>query len=121
MKRLLLAGLLVAGSAAADTDFSVTWDGRAIPLVQTIAIDLEIGKSFWQANGAIDYLNGYSVPITGTCFGTENGGAYCVLNMPQGLSGHAMVNPFDLSLIWETQDVLGNYTDQTVLPIVGVE
>lgn len=120
-KAIFAAGLLFSSAAMAGSDFSVTWDGRAIPLVETIAMDLEIGQNFYQAHGAIDYFNGYSVPITGTCFGTDNGGAYCVLNLPQGMSGHARIDPRDLSLIWETQDVFGEYTERAVLPLVAIE
>lgn len=81
MKKALLLGLLLTGSAHAS-DFATTFTiqgGISAAAFTTLQLDIDLTARFLSANGALTAANGTGSPVSGTCQWTNSNGAFCVL------------------------------------------
>jgi len=108
MKKLLLAMAIFAYSATANAsaDFTVTWDLPGLVGVNSITIDLTFGNDFIAAHGGVNSVNGLTLPATGTCFLTAQGGIQCNLEVGQGVTGILDIGP-TLNGTWRTNNANG--------------
>lgn len=64
-------------TAVAQSDASLTWSVQGVQAVKEVSIDADFTSRYIAANGIVTSTDGVSIPVTGTCFGATNGGAYC--------------------------------------------
>jgi len=108
MKKLLVTTILlmIYTGAYAQSDYSATWDLNGNNGLLGLTIDLDIGTTFISAHGGVDYDDGLTSPITGTCFFTNNGGIFCTSSITEGLTGILDIGG-DLNGTWEVIDIDG--------------
>jgi len=109
MKKLVSSCLmlfLTCSHASAQSDASLTWDVTGIQGLEEITFDASFTTRFISTNGIVTFTNNVSLPITGTCFATNSGGAYCsffvgggslvTLDLEPSLNG--TIKEFDINL-----------------------
>ena len=108
MKKLLVTTILlmIYTGAYAQSDYSATWDLNGNNGLLGLTIDLDIGTTFISAHGGVDYDDGLTSPITGTCFFTNNGGIFCTSSITEGLTGILDIGS-NLNGTWEVIDIDG--------------
>ena len=108
MKKLIVITVLLMAytGAYAQSDYSATWDLSGSDGLLSVTIDLDIGTTFISAHGGVDYDDGFTAPITGTCFITNTGGVFCTSSITEGLTGILDIGE-NLNGTWEVIDVDG--------------
>jgi len=112
--------LLVTSGAYAQSDYSATWDLFGDAGLVSVTIDLDIGTTFVSAHGGVDYADGFTCPITGTCFFTDDGGIYCTHSITEGLTGILDIGG-DLNGIWEVIDIDGRVVESAIATLYDVQ
>ena len=72
------------GTAIAQSDASLTWSISGVADIAQITMDAEFTSRYIAVNGVVTNTRNISVPVTGTCFGTTTGGAYCTFFIAGG-------------------------------------
>lgn len=73
----IVVAIALSSTASAQSDASLTWSVSGIAGLKEITMDAGFTTRYISVNGVVTYTSGVSLPITGTCFGTQTGGAYC--------------------------------------------
>ena len=122
MKKLLLTTMLlmVCTGAYAQSDYSVTWDLNGSAGLLGVTIDLDIGTTFISAHGGVDYDDGSTEPMTGTCFFTTGGGIFCTSSITEGLTGVLDIGA-SLDGTWEVIDIDGFIVESAIATFFDVE
>ena len=122
MKKFLLTTLLlmVFTEAHAQSDYSATWDLYGSEGLLGVTIDLDIGTTFISAHGGVDYDDGSTTPITGTCFFTSGGGIFCTSSITEGLTGILDISA-SLDGTWEVIDTNGFIVESALAEFFDVE
>lgn len=106
MRTILLLALLFCSAAQAQSAFNASWDVSRFDNLDRLSLDFNLGTEFISVSGALDYIDGGSLPVTGSCFFNSNGGVYCLLQLMQGMTVKFLIRS-DLVAYWETVSVLG--------------
>lgn len=83
MKYLSLFAILFFPIQALSADYAIDFDLDSIVVegdtFTSLKLDLDLTGRYISANGIVSMSSGLSVPVTGSCFGTDTGGALCVV------------------------------------------
>lgn len=122
MNKLIIGAflLLLPIGVFAQSDYSLTWEITGAGDVVDIQVDFDIGTNFISAHGAIDFDDGLSIPATGTCFFSLEGGVFCNFNISEGLTGVLDLGD-NLNGVWSTIDVLGEIMESGTAILSDVE
>ncbi|MCB1672564.1 MAG: hypothetical protein R3F41_02155 [Gammaproteobacteria bacterium] len=119
MKIITLAlTILFCSNLQAQSDFNGTWDISRFENLEFLSLDFNLGTEFVSISGAIDYSDGSSLPVTGSCFFNQNDGVFCLLQLNRGYSVKFLIAS-DLRAYWETVNVLGQVVESGEVSFVG--
>jgi len=85
-RKLVILTIMFAfiSSSYGQSDASLSWSVSGINNVDQLKLDINFGNRYLASNGVVVQSNGNAVPLSGTCFETAQGGAFCTFSAQQG-------------------------------------